>query len=40
MMYVADKWGRSVYGFTEHGLPQALPLPVLQVAHFGITGME
>ncbi len=36
MLYVANEWGRSVYGFTEHSLPQALPVPVLQVAYFGI----
>ncbi len=36
MLYVANEWGRSVYGFAEHSLPQALPLPVLQVAYLGI----
>ncbi len=36
MLYVAGKWGRSVYEFTEHSLPHALPLPVLQVDNLGI----
>ncbi len=36
MMYVADKRGCSVYEFTEHSLPQALPVPALQVDNLGI----
>ncbi len=36
MMYVADKWSRSLCEFTEHSLPQALPLPALQVDNLGI----